>query len=234
MSPTPAMIAAGAQLLGAGTGLAGAAGLFGDNKGPDRDFWGRYWREAGIQQSRWTDITRYPITHRVEDAKRAGIHPVFALGATAPSGAGWSLPVPQSGSYSKDVVGRTRLAMQAMERMSDASVRIAEANAIKAESDAALADLNIHTKLTTPGGDVETHGLGPDWSIGPGSPQEDWEKWYGEAGNIPGAYKMFKDWMQTIQNKEWRRQQAKKRKRRLQRQPGTWRYHPGKGWFQVQ
>ena len=218
MAITAAGVSAAAQLLGAGTGLAGAAGLFGSGDGPDRDFWGRYWRDFNVQQERWKDVTQRSIQHRVADARAAGIHPLFALGASAPSGAGWNLPVPQSGSYGKDVTRRTALAMDAFDRIAVATARKTEAEADVARSAADRAEQNV---LVTP--------LGNQWDIGGQSPASDWEDWYGEAANIPGAVALFRDWMQNIQNRDYAAARRKERELARWRKQGSFTYRDKKG-----
>ena len=82
------------SLLGGGAQAYGA--LRGPSKGPDRDYWGRYWREWQRDWSQYNDRLRLSedalyrqAQIRVADAKAAGLHPLFALGAAS---GGVSLP----------------------------------------------------------------------------------------------------------------------------------------------
>ena len=231
---TAAGVSAGAQALSAGVGLAGAMGAFGDNQGPDRDYWGRYWREIDFRQhllNRQDDFIR----RRVADAKAAGVHPVFALGSQGPSGAGWNLPTPMSGSYGKDVTRRVALAQEALSDLSQHAMR---AHIQKTEAERDL----IRTQADRAGQEVlvRSYPLGEDWQIGPASPAEHWEQYYGEIpAAIEGTKKYVQDWAQSRANRDYRRRTRDLRKRRLRRRKGEWVYYGPQsgfkpGWYQTQ
>lgn len=149
---TAPQVSAGAQLLGAATGLAGAAGVFGSQEGPDRDFWGRYWRDftsrerelefARNLQKDYFNLNESLISRRVEDAKRAGVHPLYALGVSgvsAGAGAGgWSLPQPQTGSYYRDSTTKAGILMDALDRIERYGERRAAAETRKTEAEASM------------------------------------------------------------------------------------------------
>ena len=66
------------------SGVGAVGGLFGGGGGPDRDFWGRYWRDYNLRKAAFYQ----PIQTRVADAEAAGIHPLFALGYSGNVGGG--------------------------------------------------------------------------------------------------------------------------------------------------
>ena len=129
---TAAGVAAGASALSAGTQLAGAAGLFGSNRGPDRDPWGRYWRDFAESVRRHDRAVRI----RVDDAKKAGVHPLFALGY---QGGGYNPPfmgTGESGSLAGRVTSGVAGASRELRGLAEMQMR---ANIYKTEMEAHLA-----------------------------------------------------------------------------------------------
>lgn len=116
---TPAGVAAGAQALSAVTGLAGAAGLFGkDDTGGNvrvEPFTRQTWRESMDFAKRQHYMG---IQDRVADAKAAGLHPLFALGASTGGTAIPSAGQFASGSARGDVTRRVAMAQQAFNQAS--------------------------------------------------------------------------------------------------------------------
>lgn len=141
----PAVIAAGASALSAATQFADSAGLFGSRSGPDRDFWGRYWRDW---QLNWRDFgeskRRFDkgVQVRVADAQKAGVHPLFALGYQSP---GYNPPFMGTGESGSLGGEATRRFGDASRAFSDLSLRLVQANIAKTEAEAHKANSEAKT-----------------------------------------------------------------------------------------
>lgn len=72
----PSLIGGGASIVG---GLIGARSAEADRQ--QTDFWNQQSQEQNRKQ--FVDLQRRSIQWRVKDAKKAGLHPLFALGGTA-------------------------------------------------------------------------------------------------------------------------------------------------------
>ena len=175
-----------ATLLAAGTQLGAASGAFGSGKGPDRDFWGRYWRGLEREDARWKDVTRRSIQLRVADAKAAGVHPLYALGASSPSFSGGGGIMPETGSTKGDVLRRAQVAAEAFERLGQLKVR---SDIRKTDAETAL--LNSRRKR-----EEQAQGTSPIGTVGfgPHTPAETWEQEYGGVvGETAGFLRWLRD-----------------------------------------
>lgn len=85
-------------LSGIGSVLSGVSGLFG-KKGTSNK---QMWRQAEIQYEFQRRLNQTAIRDRVDDAKQAGIHPLFAIGGNVNPG-GMSMPVPSESSRFSDM-----------------------------------------------------------------------------------------------------------------------------------
>lgn len=81
------------------------------------------------------DMFKNRIAYTVKDAKRAGVHPVFALGASVNSPTVTGGPSPVSGSFTRDPVTKQEKEAHTMSVL-ESRARIREANASAARNEA--------------------------------------------------------------------------------------------------
>lgn len=135
------------SLISAGSSLLG--GLIDRPKGSSWSVWDRF------QQRKWNETSQRnfenQISIRAADAKRAGVHPLFALGASSGSspsfntgvgydhetGSGIGTGIARAGAAIGEGVSRMSTKESALRR--GAETRLLGAQAAKAEADAALA-----------------------------------------------------------------------------------------------
>lgn len=79
-------------------GIAALGGLFGKKGASKKDMWA----QADIQYEFQRRLNQTAIRDRVNDAKAAGIHPLYAIGGNVNPG-GMSMPVPSEGSRFADM-----------------------------------------------------------------------------------------------------------------------------------
>lgn len=145
---TPAEI--GLLAGGAGSLLQGASGFFGGTNKTDENVRVEpFVRESELFRR---DLSRRSTQIRVNDAVKAGIHPLYALGHSANmSGAPVIAGQSPTGSTRKDAIAGMGTAMrgfgrtlerynEAQVRQSEAAARLSEAEATKAESELAQLD----------------------------------------------------------------------------------------------
>lgn len=186
----------GAALSGIGS-VAGAVGSFSNAK--------KSGKEARRQFNQQMNES---IQRRVADARAAGVHPLFALGASV--GASPTITAGQYGSGSavgdalQGVGGAIKgySAAKGLQRMQAAQIRSAEASAARDEAEAQLALSNakrVEQDMASRGHDgFQMHAYGakksPDLVFGPAefvAPQVPFSQEVGvRAGNIPERIRM--------------------------------------------
>ena len=136
--------------------LGGAAGLFGGKESSNIRLEPFSVKMALRQQGLAEDAFYRGFQHRVADAKAAGLHPLFALGASVPSIPG-AAGVIGAQNASSTGLQRARLAMDAFDQMSrftEARIRKTEAETALTLSEAKRAELAL---LAAPAGMVPGH-----------------------------------------------------------------------------
>ena len=188
-------------------GIAGLAPVFGGGSSGD----GRGAAKRALKQQTYLQERAYfrGIQDKVADAKAAGLHPLFALGASANfSPVPIAFPYDDSteqfrlAAHGAEAIGRgleglSRRAVEAQISKDEALAMEADAKAAKAAQEA----LAINKSYVTPSGDV--------WRVGKGTPAEIWEEQYADWANIPAAQMFFRDWLQHRANLSYRRQRER-------------------------
>ena len=207
-----------AGLSAAGNFLSGAGALGGLFGGGDSGS-----KTLARKQYRLQDkIAHQGIRMRVADAKAAGIHPLYALGAGAPQAS--ATPI-MAGNSSRDWAGALTAAGDAIAREGSRRSANARQAALDAQAkrvtdsqiaaNAAAANLrntqaadivfdNLRASRTArayQNANSRQSGLttielpsGRDMGVGPGSPARDWEDEYGGlSAEITGGYRALRD-----------------------------------------
>ena len=186
----PAAIAGGASIIG---GLIGR-----DDAAKDRSFAGS---QANIDRDLQREFAQHGVQWRAQDAERAGIHPVYAMGASLPSATpvsvspgsrrGMGRAVASAGRHAAAALGAGEMRTQSREtHAANLRVSIAQAKALEAQAArdhvaaAAAASVGMRgAQRQGVTGDANTL-IGPAMGVyqpNPGSPARDWEDRYGDA-----------------------------------------------------
>lgn len=158
-------------------------------------------RDRAQAQAQFDQQMDHSVYRRVKDAERAGIHPLFALGASVGASPTLRAGGSPTGSGIGDAISKFGRSMAAKE-MQKAEIRKANAAASRDEAEAQLANsrtAQLTQGLSSRGRDgVQTYGegdpaapAGPGVRLGPAEfvrPQVDYSQATGvRAGNIPAT-----------------------------------------------
>lgn len=206
----PAAIGAGGSILG---GLVGSGSEANQHKGKEREI-----LAANIKTAK---LGHTPIQWVVNDAKKAGIHPLYALGNAGGQGSMAPLPaggqsrsgsalgegIRQASSIVSGSLERAQIrALDAQAQKSQAEAQLAASNAKRAEGAANYSqDGNLFAASQIPGPVMPS---GHRLPAGMSSPARAFEDRYGEGADVFGYMNMASDY-----RKLQRKRAAQERKR---------------------